>query len=235
MERPNLNLEEVNLALEHATPQDIIRWAVKTFDRGLVASTSGGITSAVAIRMVSYIHPVIPFIFVNTGYLFPDTISYMAHLKNLFDVDVKEYRPYMTPFEMECAHEDLWEKNPKLYADITKKKPMRRALDDLGATGWISAVRADQTQHRSGLSIVEKKSYGVYKIHPFLKWGDQEIETYMIQYGLPRHPLEAKGYSSVGDMHSTFPAKDRESARIIPKGECGLHTDEDVKPGGDKI
>ena len=99
-----------------------------------------------------------------------------------------------------------------------------------GATAWLSGVRSEQTSHRARLRTVETHM-GVYKIHPLLRWTAENIETYFRVYDLPRHPLEAQGYRSVGDAHSSRPAEEQDPTERSGRfrglsEECGLHVDQ---------
>src|SRR5689334_12644519 len=91
----NLNRE----ALEEAT-QAQVKWADRVFGRHLVVSTSFGIQSAVILHLVSRMIPRIPVVFVDTGYLVPETYRYATELTELLQLDVRTYAADASPEEM---------------------------------------------------------------------------------------------------------------------------------------
>ncbi len=123
----------------------------------------------------------------------------------------------------------LWEKGPEglsRFNEIRIVEPMEKALKEFKATAWLTGLRAYQTSHRASLKIVERRKDGVYKIHPFFKWTEEQVEAYFKQLHLPHHPLVAQGYRSIGNFkHLTQKGTGREGRQFGRKDlECGLHT-----------
>jgi phosphoadenosine phosphosulfate reductase len=122
----------------------------------------------------------------------------------------------------------LWETDLDEYHRMRKVEPMRRALAELNARAWIAGLRADQTTFRSTLDPVTLQD-GIFKVHPILRWRSQDVYYYMEHYGLPQHPLWEKGYTRVGDWHSSGAVPgvgdNDKNARFDGRAEeCGLHT-----------
>ncbi len=214
-------------ALEEATRAQVA-WADRVFGSHLIVSTSFGIQSAVILHLVSGMLPAVPVVFVDTGYLLPETYRYAAELTELLGLDVHRYAAELTPSEMERRHGKLWETDLDEYHRMRKVEPMRRALAELDARAWIAGLRADQTSFRSTLDAVTLQD-GIVKVHPILRWRSQDVYYYMEHYGLPQHPLWEKGFTRVGDWHSSSPvgaaADDDKQARFDGRAEeCGLHT-----------
>jgi phosphoadenosine phosphosulfate reductase len=129
---------------------------------------------------------------------------------------------------MEAHYGKLWETDLDEYHRIRKVEPMRRALAELRVEAWIAGLRADQTTFRSTLDPVTLQN-GIYKIHPILRWRAKDVYYYMEQHGLPQHPLWEKGFTRVGDWHSSSAVSDEgddaRKARFDGRAEeCGLHT-----------
>ena len=103
---------------------------------------------------------------------------------------------------MEAQHGKLWETDLDEYHRIRKVEPMRRAIKELEAHAWIAGLRADQTTFRSTLDPVTFQD-GIFKVHPILRWRSQDAYYYMEHYRLPQHPLWEKGYTRVGDWHTS--------------------------------
>lgn len=71
------------------------------------------------------------------------------------------------------------------------------------------------------------KTHLRWKVNPLVEFTDGDIERYMELRNLPRHPLQARGYVSVGDAHSTTPLgpgmRAEDSRHGGTKRECGIH------------
>lgn len=195
----------------------------------LVATTSFGLQSAVMLHLIHEHAPKIPIVFIDTGYLFPETYRYIEQLSGLLDkLDLRIYQPAVTAARMEAVWGRLWEggrEDMDRYAMITKIEPMNRALRDLGADVWLSGLRHSQSSTRSERPFVQRQKKTL-KAYPILDWADVQVDLYFRQHDLPRHPLANQGYLTMGDWHSTRPAEngDAESTRFDGrKYECGLH------------
>ncbi|MCC6849758.1 MAG: phosphoadenylyl-sulfate reductase [Deltaproteobacteria bacterium] len=226
MERPSPKQVTIfnREALEEGTRAQVA-WADRVFRRRLIVSTSFGIQSAVILHLVSRMIPDVPVVFVDTGYLVPETYRYAEQLTTLLCLNVKRYAGAMAPAEMEARHGSLWETDLDEYHRIRKVEPMRRAIAELDAHAWIAGLRADQTTFRATLDPVTFQD-GVFKVHPILRWRAQDVYYYMEHYRLPQHPLWEKGFTRVGDWHSTSAGgEDDKHARFDGRAEeCGLHT-----------
>ena len=196
----------------------------------LVATTSFGIQAAVMLHLIHEHAPKIPVVFIDTGFLFPETYQYAEQLTAKFNLDLRIYQPTVSAARLQAIYGNLWE-NGKEGADryglITKVEPMNRALRETGADVWLSGLRRSQSQSRVDRPFVEQQKKTV-KAYPILDWADAQVDIYFYQNSLPRHPLSEKGYVTMGDWHSTRPSADgsAESTRFDgEKFECGLHLD----------
>jgi phosphoadenosine phosphosulfate reductase len=228
---PTLDLSQANQQLENAEATSVVEWSVETFSNGLVMSTSFGIQAAVMLHLVTRVAPNIPVIWVDTGYLPPETYQFAEQLTQRLELNLKVYQSPVSPARMEALYGKLWEQNDveafNRYDQIRKVEPMQRALKELQATAWLAGLRKHQTDHRQGLSRVEKQD-NLYKIYPILNWNARDIYQYLTAYDLPYHPYFDQGYVSVGDWHSSraFTADDnneRDTRFNGLKQECGLH------------
>ncbi len=225
-----IDLDEVNETLEGAAPDEIVRWALRTFGNGLVMSSSFGAESALMLHLVTRDAPGIPVVFLDTGYLFPETYQFADELAQRLSLNLKVYAPRMTAARQEALHGRLWngsEEDLAKYQQMNKVEPMDRALRELGATAWIAGLRRDQTDFRAGLRVVEPQADGLLKIHPILGWSKKDVRDYMLAHDLPYHPLYHYGYRSIGDVHSTTPTTlgqdERDGRHLGQKRECGIH------------
>jgi phosphoadenosine phosphosulfate reductase len=223
-------LEAARRSLADASAEKIVAWAASRFGDGLVLSTSFGIQSAVMLHLVTRIVPHVPVVWVDTGYLPPETYRFADELTRRLDLDLRVFQSELSPARMEALHGRLWEREDlaslDLYDRIRKVEPMRRALDALGATAWLSGIRAEQTEHRRRMRVLEPQD-GRVKVSPILSWSSRDVHAYLRRHDLPVHPLFEQGYATVGDWHSSRPVSAGEDERATRFGgrvqECGLH------------
>lgn len=196
----------------------------------LVATTSFGLQAAVMLHLIHENAPKVPVVFIDTGFLFPETYRYIEELTQRLDLDLRIYQPTVSAARMQALWGNLWEgskEDQDRYAMLTKIEPMNRALREIGADVWLSGLRRSQSKSRVERPFVEQQKKTL-KAYPILDWADAQVDLYYHQHDLPRHPLAAQGYVTMGDWHSTRPAADgdAESSRFNgEKYECGLHLD----------
>jgi phosphoadenosine phosphosulfate reductase len=187
--------------------------------------------AAVMLKLIADHAPGIPVVFIDTGYHFPETYRYADQLTKQLGTDLRIYQPTHSAARMEALYGKLWEQGKEgldQYGIFTKVEPMNRALSELGADVWISGVRRSHSSTRAERAFAEQQKKTL-KVYPILDWPDAQVNAFMHDHGLPHHPLEAEGYVTMGDWHSTVPAVDGLSAEETrfngEKYECGLHLD----------
>ncbi len=194
-----------------------------------VVSSSFGAQAAVMLHLLTRQKPDIPVVFIDTGYLFPETYRFVDELTEQLNLNLKVYRSLMSPAWQEARHGDRWAQGQaglSAYNRDNKVEPMERALDELDVGTWFAGLRRAQSQTRRNTAVVET-SGARYKVHPIADWSDRDVHRYLQRHGLPYHPLWEKGYVSIGDVHSTkslFDANSVEDTRFAGlQRECGLH------------
>ena len=154
---------------------DRISWAVGQFGNSLVLSTSFGAQAAVMLHLATRIAPDIPVVFIDTGYLFPETYLFADLLTKRLKINLKVYRAVESPAWTEARHGKLWEKGTEgiaAYNQIAKVEPMQRALSELGARAWIAGLRRVQSGSREQLPVVGSQD-GRVKVLPIVDWTDR--------------------------------------------------------------
>lgn len=226
----DIDPEELSSALAPLRAGGRLRLLYEQLGDRLVVSTSFGLQAAVMLHLIHEHAPKIPVVFIDTGFLFPETYQYAEEVISMLDLDLRIYQPTVSAARMQALWGNLWE-NGKDGADryglITKVEPMNRALRETGADVWLSGLRRSQSSSRVDRPFVEQQKKTI-KAYPILDWADAQVDLYFHQNQLPRHPLAEKGYVTMGDWHSTRPAVDgdTESTRFNgQKYECGLHLD----------
>jgi len=215
--------------LEVTSASERIRWAQKQYSDQLIMTTSFGIQSAVMLHLVTRQIPEIPIVFVDTGYLFPETYKFAEALTQRLKLNLKTYRPLQSAAHQEAVYGKLWEQGVEgleQYNRINKVEPMNRAVKELGANAWLSGLRRSQSSTRESRQVVEQQNK-IAKIYPIIDWNDKDIYDYLMKHDLPYHPLWDEGYVSVGDWHSTRKLSEGMSEEDTRFGglkrECGLH------------
>jgi phosphoadenosine phosphosulfate reductase len=226
---PTADLTALNAKLETLTVKQRIAWAFDTFGTNLVLSSSFGIQSAVMLHLATQIAPGIPVILIDTGYLFPETYHFIDTLTAKLKLNLKTYRPPLSPAWQEARYGKLWEQGLdgiERYNKINKVEPMERALQELDARAWLAGLRRQQSGSRQNLPVISVQK-GRHKIHPIIDWNSKQVHEYLTANDLPYHPLREQGYLSVGDVHTTAKWEEgmtEEQTRFFGlKRECGLH------------
>ncbi|BET68317.1 phosphoadenylyl-sulfate reductase [Opitutales bacterium ASA1] len=216
-------------ALEGATAEDRVLWAHQRFGDKLILTTSFGIQAAVMLHLVTRVVPDIPVVFIDTGYLFPETYRFARDLTTRLKLNLKRFRAEMSAAEQEALFGRQWEDGAEglaRYNLMNKVEPMDRAVRQLGAAAWLAGLRREQASSRQALDVVKVQNR-ITKVHPIIDWTNRDVHRYLKKYDLPYHPLWDQGYVSVGDWHSTTklePGMTEEQTRFNgAKRECGLH------------
>lgn len=223
------DFQSLNADLENKTAEEKVSFVLDQFGNDIFLSTSFGIQSAVLLHMVANMQSDIPVVWIDTGYLFPETYRFAEELKERLSLNLKVYRPEMTAAHQEAVFGKRWEfgKNGiEAYNFMNKVEPMNRAVTELGAKAWITGLRRSQSSTRNDLGVLVKQNQ-VIKVHPIIDWSDKDVFDYLEKHQLPYHPLWEEGYVSVGDWHSTTRLADAENEQATRFGglkrECGLH------------
>ena len=231
-----LDLTTLNAMFERQSPADIVKWSAAQFGQDLVMTSSFGAESALLIHMVVERLPDVRIIFINTGYLFPETHAFMESLRHRFRLNVWTYRTRNDPIAwLRTAGEEnpTWRKDVDACCAANKNEPMERAMAELKPKAWLRGIRRQQAATRKNASFIEWSArYKCHAISPLLNWTSREIHAYMKQHDLPYHPLYEKGYASIGcnPLSCTRPiqiGEDPRAGRWADSGkiECGINVD----------
>lgn len=222
-------IDDLNDAIERLPAPQRVERAAELFPGNHVLTSSFGAQSAVMLHLVNSVIPGVPVVLLDTGYLFPETYSFIDELTNRLKLNLQVFRADSSPAWQETRFGKLWDQGLagiERYNHINKREPFDRALKDLQAGTWFTGLRRVQAASRSRIAAVELKR-GRYKIHPIFDWSDRDIGRYLAKHDLPYHPLWQKGYVSIGDWHTTRALSEvqrPEELRFFGlKRECGLH------------
>lgn len=215
-------------ALREASPAKVIETALATVGREQLALVSSfGTESAALLKVMADVDPAIPVVFLDTGWLFEETLSYRDTLIAALGLrDVRSIKPLGETLSREDPDRELWFSDPDACCRIRKVEPLARALKPFSA--WINGRKRFQGGARAEIPVVEDDGTKL-KFNPFANASREEIEAIYTLAKLPPHPLVASGYLSVGCMpcsSRTAPGEDERAGRWRgrAKTECGIHT-----------
>ena len=228
----NTSLNEARENLAKLSPEKKLEWALEKFENKFAITTSFGIQSSVLLNMIHQLNhkKQIKVIWVDTGYLPPETYHYADLLSKKLNLTITAVQSPISPARMEALYGKLWETNSvkdlETYHQIRKVKPLEEAFNKYEIECWASGVRSSQTNNRSAMNSLDLVRERL-SLRPILGWSKKDIFYYMEKHNLPHHPLFEKGYSSIGDWHSSTPEGNDSIGRKTRFGglkeECGIH------------
>lgn len=213
--------------LSRASPAEIVATALHEVGRDRLAVVSSfGSESAALLKFVADVDPAIPVVFLDTGWLFEETLAYRETLTKVFGLrDVRTIHPLDDNLAREDADRDLWFSDPDRCCFIRKVEPLARALEPFDA--WINGRKRFQGGLRASLPIVEAEGERL-KFNPLANVSAEELKALYSKLNLPPHPLVASGFTSIGCMPCTTrtqPGEDPRAGRWRDRDkiECGIH------------
>jgi phosphoadenosine phosphosulfate reductase len=225
-----LGIMALNGMFDETDGVGVLRQAVTELLPGEIAVVSSfGADSCVLLHMVAEVDKTLPVYFLETGKHFPETLVYVETLKqHLGLTNVRWLRPDPKDVARFDPNGDLWETDPDSCCHIRKTEPLDAEIAQFG--GWITGRKRFQTSERGALPHFELTSDDRIKVNPLTHFTDADITAYKAKFGLPEHPLFAKGYKSIGCAPCTTMVAEGEDARAgrwrgLNKKECGIHFD----------
>ena len=219
---------ELDRALRNTAPAEVIAAALQTVGREHLALVSSfGTESAALLKVMADVDPVIPVIFLDTGWLFEETLAYRDTLIATLGLrDVRSIKPLQEALSREDGNRELWFTDPDACCRVRKVEPLKRALAPFRA--WINGRKRFQGGLRAAIPVVEEDGIRL-KFNPFANLAREQIEAIYKLAKLPPHPLVASGFLSIGCMPCTSRTSANEDARAgrwrgRAKTECGIHT-----------
>ncbi|HXV24951.1 MAG TPA: phosphoadenylyl-sulfate reductase [Alphaproteobacteria bacterium] len=188
--------------------------------------SSFGAESAVVLSLIARIDRAVPVIFLDTGKHFPETLTYRDTLvARLGLTDLRTVDPLPEEVDRFDPEGRLWQKSPDHCCFLRKVIPLDRAL--AGFSGWITGRKRYHGDTRARLPRIEAVD-GRIKINPLADWSPKQIREAFTTLDLPRHPLVANGYLSIGCAPCTRPVAAESEPRSgrwqgLGKTECGIH------------
>ncbi len=221
-------VSELNRIYAHHSGTDVLVRAISDPQVGATALVSSfGAESVVLLHMVSVFDRTTPVLFLDTEMLFPETLDYQREVaEKLRLTNVKVIGPNRDLTFVNDPNSRLHATNPDACCAMRKTEPLTRALQPFDA--WITGRKRFQGGKRADLQFFEADGETRIKINPLAHFSRQDVQDYILNNRLPRHPLVAKGYPSIGCLPCTTKVAENESVRAgrwrgKNKSECGIH------------
>ena len=218
----------LNERYRHHAATEVLRRALNDPDLGKVTLVSSfGAESVVLLHMVSVVAPGTPILFIDTMMLFQETLDYqLAVSEKLKLTDVRVIRATEHEVALNDPDGTLHQFNADACCSFRKTIPLERELSKFDA--WITGRKRFQGGERDALEFFEAEPPARLRINPLAHWRSGDVQEYLAENNLPRHPLVAKGYASIGCAPCTSPIKPGEDPRAgrwrgSQKTECGIH------------
>jgi len=222
-------VDVLNERYRHHSATSVMEAALKDPQAGKLALVSSfGAESVVLLHMAAVVDRSIPVIFVDTEMLFTETLVYQQEVAERLRLDnVEIIRASEATLSAEDPEGTLHQFDTDACCSLRKTRPLQKALR--GYDGWITGRKRFQSGTRAALDFFEVEDFtGRIKVNPLAHWAPEDVRAYMEENRLPRHPLVAQGYPSIGCAPCTSPVAEGEDPRSgrwrgQDKDECGIH------------
>lgn len=221
-------VNDLNARYKHHSATSVLEHALQDAQVGRTAMVSSfGAESVVLLHMISVMDRTTPILFLDTEMLFAETLTYQAELtQRLGLTDVRIIQPNREEVFLHDTDGLLHQTDTDACCLLRKTVPLQRALSEFDS--WITGRKRFQAGTRSALQFFENEEDVRIKVNPLAHWARGDVQDYMINNRLPRHPLVAKGYPSLGCAPCTSPVNEGEDERAgrwrdSGKVECGIH------------
>lgn len=183
----------------------------------------------VVVHMVRAILPRVPVLFLETGYHFPETITYRNQTVADWNLNLIVVNPERTVAEQEAEFGILNQTAPDRCCALRKVEPLFRSLAPYSV--WLTGLRREQSKSRANLQVEDAftlpTGQTLAKLSPLAEWKTSDVFSYAEANAIPLLPLYEQGYTSIGCAPCTslpFDPDDPRSGRWSGrKLECGIH------------
>ncbi|MEM9975285.1 MAG: phosphoadenylyl-sulfate reductase [Pseudomonadota bacterium] len=223
-----IRVADLNARYRHHSGTAVLEHALADAQVGQISLVSSfGAESVALLHMVSVIDRSLPVLFLETQMLFPETLAYQRNVAALLGLtDVRVLTPDRTELFLRDPESDLHVADPDACCRLRKVEPLEDALS--GFDAWITGRKRFQGGRRAGIEFFEADGAARIKVNPLAHWAPEDVAEYIANNRLPRHPLVAKGFPSIGCAPCTTRVADGEDPRAgrwrgRSKRECGIH------------
>lgn len=224
--RPVIDLGRDNARLEHASPEERLAFAAEAFGEDLLFTSSFGAQSGVLLHLWSVVCRHLPVTFIDTGFLFAETLAYRDELVAKLGLTLNVVRPDIARASFDATYgTEIQREDPDFCCGVNKVLPI--APLKARARAWVSGLRRDQSRTRADVAILETEGHLV-RVHPIATLRAADVAAYLERHRIAEHPLVARRYLSIGCAPCTRAVEEGEDERAgrwsgSAKTECGLH------------
>ncbi|MBW4984003.1 phosphoadenylyl-sulfate reductase [Mameliella sp. CS4] len=219
----------LNARYRHHSATSVLEGALRDPDAGQLALVSSfGAESVALLHLVAMVDRKTPVLFIDTRLLFAETLTYQQEVAERLRLEnLQIIRTDRATLDKRDPYGALRMSDTDACCALRKTEPLNAALD--GFDGWITGRKRYQSGTRAALEFFElEDGTGRIKLNPLAHWTPEDVRAYMEENRLPKHPLVAKGYPSIGCLPCTSkvaPGEDPRSGRWRgqEKEECGIH------------
>ncbi|WP_293954297.1 phosphoadenylyl-sulfate reductase [uncultured Corynebacterium sp.] len=212
--------------LYHADAPTILEWAAEHAPGRLAVTLS--MENTVLAELASRHLPESDFLFLDTGYHFPETLEVAAAVDARYSQELVTALPLLSRMDQDSVYgKNLYRNNPTACCRMRKMEPLAVSLSPYA--GWITGLRRADGPTRAQAPALSLDATGRLKISPIITWSLEETNSFITDNNLIDHPLTHRGYPSIGCETCTLPVAEGQDPRAgrwagNAKTECGLHS-----------
>jgi phosphoadenosine phosphosulfate reductase len=229
MSEKQARIDALNARYRHHGATAVLEGALRDPEAGKIAMVSSfGAESVALLHLVAMVDRTTPVLFIDTQLLFPETLAYQQEIGERLGLkDLRVIRASEAAIAQRDPMGALRFSSTDACCELRKTEPLNQALD--GFDGWITGRKRYQSGTRAALEFFElEDETGRIKVNPLAHWAPEDVRAYMEENRLPKHPLVAQGYPSIGCAPCTTKVKPGEDPRAgrwrgQEKEECGIH------------
>lgn len=216
----------------------VIGWAQETYGSAFAVVTAFQPEGMILVDMAMRHDPKTRIVTVDTGRLPQETHDMIDTVRLRYGVTIEVLAPDAGEVaRMVRRHGvNLFRADPalrKLCCQVRKVRPLDVCL--AGLEVWATGLRREQSAERASVERVDDRG-GRLKLNPLADWTRADVDAYLAAHDVPRHPLLAKGYATVGCApcsRAVEPGEDERAGRWWWERdggkECGIHVAPDGK------
>ena len=219
-------LAAVSAGLEGRSADEIAAWTAGAFGTDVIVAAS--MQDVILPHLFAQVIAGVEVLFLETGYHFRETLLTRDVAARALSIRVVEALPAQSVAEQNAEYgAKLHDRDPNLCCLLRKVDPLARSLE--GRAAWVTGVRRIEAPTRAAAPNVSwDGKHDLVKINPLVAWTDEDVEAYQTAHDLPRNPLVAQGYPSIGCAPCTRQVASGEDPRAgrwsgNDKTECGIH------------
>lgn len=215
-----------------------LRAAVQAVPGRIVFTTSFGIEDQLIAHHIFTERLPIDVVTLDTGRLFPSTYKLWQETEERYGVRIRPFYPDAEAVAAMVADQGIngfyYSKDARISCcHVRKVEPLNRAL--AGAAGWVTGLRADQSNQRSAVELADwDAERGLVKLAPLFDRTRDQVAEECAALDVPINELHAKGFLSIGCEPCTRAIQPGEPERAgrwwwetDKAKECGLHVGTD--------